>query len=78
MYPGAGPMSGMPPSGPVQHGMGPHAPMNSPMQQQRRIDPDQMPSPVSITLQSLQFQNTFVLLSSVDHEHYLSVSSPLS
>lgn len=57
MYPGAGPMSGMPPSGPAQHGMGPHAPMNSPMQQQRRIDPDQMPSPVSIPFQSLQFQS---------------------
>ena len=50
-------MSGMPPSGPSQHGMGPHAPMNSPMQQQRRIDPDQMPSPVSIPFQSLQFQS---------------------
>lgn len=48
MYPGAGPMSGMPPSGPSQHGMGPHAPMNSPMQQQRRIDPDQMPSPIQV------------------------------
>ena len=78
MYPGAGPMSGMPPSGPSQHGMGPHAPMNSPMQQQRRIDPDQMPSPVSIPFQSLQFESNHELLSSVDHEHYLSVSSPLS
>lgn len=47
MYPGAGPMGGMPPTGPGQHGMGPQSPMNSPMQQQRRIDPDQMPSPVS-------------------------------
>ena len=46
MYPGAAPMTGMPSSGPGQHGMGPHSPMNSPMQQQRRIDPDQMPSPV--------------------------------
>jgi len=47
MYPGAGSMTGMPPTGPGQHGMGPQSPMNSPMQQQRRIDPDQMPSPVS-------------------------------
>ena len=47
MYPGAGPMGGMPPTGPAQHGMGAQSPMNSPMQQQRRIDPDQMPSPVS-------------------------------
>lgn len=47
MYPGSGPMGGMPPTGPGQHGMGPQSPMNSPMQQQRRIDPDQMPSPVS-------------------------------
>lgn len=50
MYPGAASMGGMPPAGPGQHGMGPHSPMNSPMQQQRRIDPDQMPSPVSTTL----------------------------
>ena len=49
MYPGAGPMGGMPPNQPGQHGMGP-SPMNSPMQQQRRIDPDQMPSPVSAIL----------------------------
>ena len=49
MYPGAGPMGGMPPTGPGQPSMGPHSPMNSPMQQQRRIDPDQMPSPVSTT-----------------------------
>lgn len=47
MYPGAGSMTGMPPTGPGQHGMGSQSPMNSPMQQQRRIDPDQMPSPVS-------------------------------
>ena len=47
MYPGAGPMGGMSPTGPAQHGMGPPAPMNTPMQQQKRIDPDQMPSPVS-------------------------------
>ena len=47
MYPGAGSMTGMPPTGPGQHGMGTQSPMNSPMQQQRRIDPDQMPSPVS-------------------------------
>ena len=53
MYPGTAPMGGMPPSAPGQHGMGPHAPMNSPMQQQRRIDPDQMPSPVSTTLHFL-------------------------
>lgn len=46
MYPGAGSMGGMPPTGPGQHGMGTQSPMNSPMQQQRRIDPDQMPSPV--------------------------------
>ena len=49
MYPGAGSMGGMPPTGPGQHGMGPQSPMNSPMQQQRRIDPDQMPSPVTTT-----------------------------
>lgn len=48
MYPGAAPMGGMPSSGPGQHGMGPHSPMNSPMQQQRRIDPDQMPSPIQV------------------------------
>ena len=48
MYPGAGPMGGMPPSSPGQPGMGP-SPMNAPMQQ-RRIDPDQMPSPVSTIL----------------------------
>ena len=48
MYPGA--MGGMPPTGPGQHGMGHPSPMNSPMQQQKRIDPDQMPSPVSIFL----------------------------
>ncbi|XP_074619307.1 protein transport protein Sec24C-like isoform X2 [Acropora palmata] len=47
MYPGAGPMGGMPPNQPGQHGMGP-SPMNSPMQQQRRIDPDQMPSPIQV------------------------------
>ena len=47
MYPGAGSMTGMPPTGPGQHGMGTQPPMNTPMQQQRRIDPDQMPSPVS-------------------------------
>lgn len=46
MYPGAASMGGMPPTGPGQHGMGTQSPMNSPMQQQRRIDPDQMPSPV--------------------------------
>ena len=49
MYPGAGPVGGMPPNQPGQHGMGP-SPMNTPMQQQRRIDPDQMPSPVSTIL----------------------------
>ncbi|XP_020618625.1 protein transport protein Sec24C-like [Orbicella faveolata] len=48
MYPGAGSMTGMPPTGPGQHGMGPQSPMNSPMQQQRRIDPDQMPSPIQV------------------------------
>ena len=42
------PWTGMPPTGPGQHGMAAQAPMNSPMQQQRRIDPDQMPSPVSV------------------------------
>lgn len=55
-YPSAGPMGGMPPhnQGHTQHrGMPPGPmppgpmPMNSPMQQQKRIDPDQMPSPVS-------------------------------
>ncbi|XP_068702703.1 protein transport protein Sec24C-like isoform X2 [Montipora foliosa] len=46
MYPGAGPMGGMPPSAPGQPGMGP-SPMNAPMQQ-RRIDPDQMPSPIQV------------------------------
>lgn len=57
MYPGTAPMGGMLPSAPGQHGMGPHAPMNSPMQQQRRIDPDQMPSPVSATLHLVSFSN---------------------
>ena len=49
MYPGAPTMGGMPPTGPGQHGMGHPTPMNAPMQQQRRIDPDQMPSPVSVS-----------------------------
>ena len=50
MYPGAPTVGGMPPTGPGQHGMGHPTPMNAPMQQQRRIDPDQMPSPVSVSL----------------------------
>lgn len=48
MYPGASTMGGMPPTGPGQHGMGHPTPMNAPMQQQRRIDPDQMPSPIQV------------------------------
>ena len=53
MYPGAASMGGMPPTGPGQHGMGTQSPMNSPMQQQRRIDPDQMPSPVGASSNSI-------------------------
>ncbi|XP_022800862.1 protein transport protein Sec24C-like isoform X2 [Stylophora pistillata] len=48
MYPGAPTVGGMPPTGPGQHGMGHPTPMNAPMQQQRRIDPDQMPSPIQV------------------------------
>ncbi|EDO41706.1 predicted protein [Nematostella vectensis] len=49
-YPGGPPsMSGMPPPpghSPHMGGRGPS--MNSPMQQQKRIDPDQMPSPIQV------------------------------
>jgi len=69
MYPGAGSMGGMPPTGPGQHGMGTQSPMNSPMQQQRRIDPDQMPSPVGAMKWSYMYRvsllascNSIVLL----------------
>lgn len=65
MYPGAGPMGGMPPTGPGQHGMGHPSPMNSPMQQQKRIDPDQMPSPVSVLLHVaiIPHEACFIILS---------------
>ena len=44
---GSGPMGPPQPGTPQQRGMSGPSPMSSPMQQQRRIDPDQMPSPVS-------------------------------
>ena len=44
---GSGPMAPMQPGTPQHRGMSGPSAMNSPMQQQRRIDPDQMPSPVS-------------------------------
>ena len=42
-----GPMAPPQPGSPQHRGMSGPSAMSSPMQQQRRIDPDQMPSPVS-------------------------------